>query len=110
MTKKIKVEVFGIRNQAAGGGCSCSGGCGPTITMGEMYDTFVDYMSKSSLKENLEIKFIDVFMEDLVDNYKYIIDAMNRGFGLPLTAVNGNLKFYGGLAGEMMFDQIKNEA
>lgn len=110
MIKKIKVEVFGIKNQAAGSGCSCSGGCGPTETMGEMYDTFVDFMSKSTLKDNLDIKFIDVFMDDFVDNYQYVIDAMNKGLGLPLTAVNGDLKFYGGLAGEMMFDQLKDLA
>lgn len=110
MSKKIKVEVFGVKNQAAGSGCSCSGGCEPTVTMGEMYDTFVDYISKSSLKDSLEIKFIDVFVEDIVDDYKYIIDALNKGFGLPLTAVNGELKFYGGLIGEVVFDQLKNEA
>ena len=34
-----KIEVFGIHNLPAGGGCTCSRG-GPAVTMGEMYRKF----------------------------------------------------------------------
>lgn len=33
-----KIEVFGIHNLPAGGGCTCSEG--PAVTMGEMYRKF----------------------------------------------------------------------
>ncbi len=109
MKSKIKVEVFGVKNQAAGGGCSCSGGCGPTVTMGEMYSEFESFMKDSSVNEEIELKFIDVFYDDL-DDYKYIIDAMNKGFGLPLTSVNGELKFFGGISGPMVLDLVQQSA
>lgn len=105
MNNKIKIEVFGVKNQTAGGGCSCSGGCGPTITMGEMYKDFEEYMMRTSMKDQIEVSFIDVFYDDL-DEYRYVIDAMNKGLGLPLTSVNGELKFYGGMSGQMVMDYI----
>lgn len=109
MSNKTKIEVFGVRNQAAGGGCSCSGGCGPTVTMGEMYEEFETFMKSSELKDQVEVNFIDVFYDDL-DEYKYIIDAMNKGFGLPLTSVNGELRFFGGISGTMVMDLLQQSA
>lgn len=106
MGSKFKVEVFGVRNQAAGGGCNCSGGCAPSITMGEMYRDFEEQLRKSEICDLVESTFIDVFYDDL-DEYKYVIDAMNKGFGLPLTSVNGELKFFGGLSGEMVVETIQ---
>jgi hypothetical protein len=37
MADVIKVDVFGIKDQACVSTCSCSGGCGSGKTMGEMY-------------------------------------------------------------------------
>ena len=106
---KIKVEVFGVKTQAAGGGCSCDGGCGPTVTMGEMYSEFETSLKNSPVSDQIDVKFIDVFFDDL-DEYKYVIDAMNKGFALPLTSVNGELKFYGGMSGQMIIDMIQKTA
>ena len=41
MSKNIRIEVFGIKDESAGGSC-CAGGCGPgecgpAATMGELY-------------------------------------------------------------------------
>lgn len=38
MAEKIIFKVFGIKDQSTGGACNCSSGCGPTKTMGEMYE------------------------------------------------------------------------
>lgn len=109
MKSKTKIEVFGVRNQAAGGACSCSGDCGPSVTMGEMYAEFEDFMKHSELKDQVEMRFIDVFYDDLED-YRYIIDAMNKGFGLPLTSVNGELKLFGGVSGPMVMELVQQSA
>ena len=106
---KIKVEVFGVKSQAAGGACSCSGECGPAVTMGDMYTEFETFMKSSSVKDQVELSFIDVFFDDL-DEFRYVIDAMNKGFGLPLTAVNGELKFFGGISGQMVEEIIQKTA
>lgn len=105
MNRKIEIEVFGVKNQPSAGGCSCSGGCGPTITMGEMYKDFEFYMMNTHIKDQVEMRFIDVYFDDL-DDYRYVIDAINKGLGLPLTAVNGELKFFGGISGQMMMELI----
>lgn len=109
MNNKYKIEVFGIRNQATGGGCSCSGGCGPTITMGELYHEVEASLKTSPVKDQIDMKFIDVFHDEL-DEYKYVIEAMNKGFGLPLTSVNGELKFFGGMSAEMILDLVEKSA
>lgn len=106
MSGKIKVEVFGIKDQSAGGGCSCSGGCGPVKTMWEMYDEFADFLSNSNVKDRIETKFIDVLMDDL-DGYESVKNAMERGYSMPLTAINGKLKFYGGISNKMVYAEIK---
>ncbi|MFH5836873.1 hypothetical protein ACHAL6_12445 [Proteiniclasticum sp. C24MP] len=106
MEKKIIVEVFGVRNKTAGGSCSCNGGCAPAVTMGEMYNEFETFMKNSEMKDQVELQFIDVYYDDL-DDYKYIIDAMNKGFGLPLTSVNGELKLFGGVSGPMVLDLLQ---
>lgn len=109
MINKIRVEVFGVRDQAAGGGCSCSGDCGPTKTMGDLYREVESHLKNSTVNNQIDMTFIDVFHDEL-DEYKYVIDAMNKGFGLPLTAVNGELKFFGGMSGEMIVDLIEKSA
>lgn len=109
MNNKIKVQVFGVKSQAAGGACDCSGGCGPSLTMGEMYSEFETYMKSSQVSDKVEMNFVDVFFDEM-DEYKFVIDAMNKGFALPLTAVNGELKFYGGISGQMVEDLVQKTA
>ena len=109
MLNKIRVDVFGIKDQPIGGGCSCSGGCGPIKTMGEMYDEFVNFLSNSNLKQPIETKFIDVLMDDL-SKYEVIEEAINKGYSIPLTTINGTLKFYGGIPDKVIFSEIEKMA
>lgn len=108
MSYKIKVEVFGIKDQSVGGGCSCGGGCGPTNTMGEMYDELVGFLSNTNLKDCIETQFIDVLRDNLNENkFVEVENMMNKGYRLPLTSVNGKFKFFGGISNEMIFGEIK---
>jgi len=113
MLGKIIVEVFGIKDQTSGGsssGCSCGGGCcGPTKTMGKMYDEFVSFLSRSNIRQRIDIEFIDVLMDDM-DRYDYAMDGMNQGYELPLTAINGEVKFYGGISHKMIYDTLRKMA
>lgn len=103
MAEKIIVEVFGIKDQSSGGSCNCSGGnCCPSITMRKMYDDFVDFLSRSDLRNRIDIKFIDVLRDDM-DHYDHVMKAMEKGYGLPLTAINGKLRFYGGLPDRQIY-------
>ena len=105
MTDKIKVEVFGIKDQPAGAGCSCGGSCGPTKTMKEMYDEFVEYLSKTEINDKVEINFTDILL-DSKDEITLVTNAMKLGYKLPLTSLNGKMRFYGGISNELMVREI----
>lgn len=107
MSGKIKVEVFGIRDQAAcGGGCDCGcSDCGPQATMGEMYEQLEEFIQASDMKDMVELQFIDVIDNDM-DGYADVSVAMEKGFMIPLTAINGKLRFHKGISNEMIYDAI----
>lgn len=111
MKSKIVIEVFGIKNESAGGGdcgpgCCGPGSCGPAPTMGEMFQDFVNFIEKSEVKDKVTLRFIDV-MEDNLDEYESVKKVLAQGYGLPLTVINGNARFYGGLSIEMIHEEIK---
>ena len=111
MSSKIVIEVFGIRDQSAGGGgcgggCSCSGGCGPAPTMGEMYQDLVGFMEKSEVKDEIALRFIDV-LEANMDEHEAVKKVLDSGIGLPLTVINGEPRFYGGLSTWQVFSEVK---
>jgi hypothetical protein len=109
MAEQIKVEVFGIRNQACKGGCNCNGSCGPNKTMGELYEEFIKFLSKSNIRKRIDINFVDILMDDM-DGNTSVIDALDQGYDLPLTAINGEIKFYGGIANKMIYSAIRKSA
>lgn len=104
MSGEIAIDVFGIRNQAVG--CNCGGkSCSPK-TMDEMYHEFYAFMTKTMNINQFKIRFIDILMDDMND-YGYVIDAMNQGYCLPLTAINGEIKFYGGMSNRMIINSLR---
>ncbi|MFZ5973908.1 MAG: hypothetical protein ACOYU3_00675 [Bacillota bacterium] len=110
MNEKIKVEVFGIRDQAAssgcgGGCCDCGSDCGPQATMGEMFEQLQDFIEASDMKDRVELAFIDVINDDM-DGYADVNMAMERGFMIPLTAIDGKLRFHRGISNEMIYEAI----
>lgn len=111
MSEKIKVKVFGIKNQASGGGCNCSGSCScnPTKAMSEMYDDFVTFLSNTNLRNHIDIEFIDILMDNM-EEHKSVLDAMQQGYKLPITAINGSIKFYGGISNKMIFNSLRKLA
>jgi hypothetical protein len=109
MSEKIIVEVFGIKDQPIGGSsnCSCQGGCcGPTKTMGQIYEEFNILLLRSKIRQHIDIRFIDILREDM-DRYDYAMEAMDKGYNLPLTAINGTIKFYGGLSNRKIFNTLR---
>lgn len=75
--------------------------------MDEMYSEFYTFMAKTMNTNQFKIQFIDILMDDM-DDYGYVIDAMNQGFGLPLTAINGEIKFFGGISNRMIANSLRS--
>ncbi|MCO5386933.1 MAG: hypothetical protein M0T74_07085 [Desulfitobacterium hafniense] len=104
----IRVDVFGIREEAPSGSCSCGGACGsvPEKTMGEMYEDLLRFLQESDLGSNIQLKFIDVFEDDL-KGYDTPHTMFKNGFALPLVAVNGVVRFYGGISNSRIYDEVR---
>lgn len=104
----VQVDVFGIREEAPAGACSCGGACASTAekTMGEMYEELVQFFQESALVAEVRCKFIDLFEDDL-KGYDSAHTMFKNGFALPLVAVNGVVRFYGGINHSMIYDEVQ---
>lgn len=104
----VQVDVFGIRDEAPAGPCSCGGACGSQtdITMGEMFDDLVRFFQACDVAAGVQLKFIDVFEDDL-RGYDTAHAMFKNGFSLPLVAVNGLVRFYGGISNRMVYAEVR---
>ena len=105
MNDKIKIEVFGIKNQPAGGGCNCAGNCGPIQTIDEKYEELAEFLKKKYFSNRLDIEFIEINKENL-EKFSEINKLLDEGHYLPLTFINGTLKLHGFIQNETIYDQI----
>ncbi len=55
----------------------------------------------------VEYKFIDVRTSE-IQNYPEVLKKLDR-VRLPLTVINGKLRFYGGLDEDLIIDAVKEE-
>lgn len=99
---KVLVEIYGNMDQIPEStGC----GCGPEITTGEMYSQFMSALEESEVKDKVEVKFIEMDEGKLESGD--IQEILNKGFKLPLTAVNGNIRFHGSIPFSTIYRVIK---
>jgi hypothetical protein len=98
--KAILVEVLnGTQNT---GGCSCcSSGCasaescGSTLDYGELTAQMTKDL-KDVYGEQVEVKYVDVDQVGL-DNYPIMNQVLMMGYPYPITLINGQPKFAGGI-------------
>jgi len=104
----VHLDVFGIREEAPVSSCSCGGACSSETekTMGEMYQDLVKFYQESDLAADVQLKFIDVFEDDLKD-YDTPHTMFKTGFSLPLVAVNGVVRFYGAISNSKIYDEVR---
>lgn len=106
----IEIQVFGIRDEAPAGmgTCSCGGACGSSSekTMGEMYEELESFLGQSDLGAEVQVQFLDVLDDDL-SGYDTPHTMFKNGFALPLVAIKGVVRFYGGISKTMVYDEVK---
>jgi hypothetical protein len=111
MNEKIKVEIYGIKDQlpptgcSSCAGCKSAGDCAPPKTMGEMYDELVSFIDSSNVKEKVELHFIDIEKNGL-ENHEDVKNAIEVGNRIPFTAIGGALKFQGGVYPQMVVQEV----
>ena len=105
LKSKILIEIFGIRDNNAGFGWGkCSSGSLPTIW--QKYGSFIKYINSGSLKDKVEIRFIDA-ARDNIRNYPQALGLLRKKYPLPLVFINGIPKFYGGFPYEAICNEIE---
>ena len=99
--KSILVEVL-QGTQVNTGGCSCcSGGCsseescGPTMDFADLTTKMTDEL-KQVYGDKVEVKYVDVDQVGL-DNYPVMKQVLQMGYPYPVTLINGQPKFAGGI-------------
>ena len=123
---KIKVEIYGNQNSIMAGGCSvgeCSKGCGSCNSSGdgcsgcgskesksktqlELFNELKSLIQNSDVKEYTELFFFEV-SEDSIGGNEEILDLIERDFNLPITVIDGIVRYYGGISNNLIYKDIK---
>ncbi|MFZ2414068.1 MAG: hypothetical protein WAW16_07610 [Candidatus Cryosericum sp.] len=108
---RVEIEIYGIWDEApAASSCGCGGGgcgCGaPAPTMGDMFEDLRKSLDASDIKNQCSLRFIDV-MKDSGPRVDEVRGLVEKGYTLPLTALNDKWAFYGGMSSEMFYGKIK---
>ena len=104
---KVKIEVYGGMN-SGGGGCSCGcSGCTPTDVKAE-YESMKKALTDIFGTDLLTVEYMDTDSQGL-SNYPEIEKVVQAGYPFPITVVNGNPRWAGGMPIDSMI-QIVTEA
>lgn len=101
---KVLIEV--LQGTPPAGGCNCSG-CSSSSSCGSASDWEAEVKKLAeelgtSYGDKVEVKFVDVDKEGL-GNYPLMSKVLQMGYPYPITLINGEPKFAGGIMG----DEIK---
>jgi len=107
----VEIEVYGIWDEdPAASSCGCGGGgCGcatPAQTMGEMFESLRTSLDASDIKDRCSLRFIDI-LKDSDAQVNQVRQLIETGYKLPLTALNGNWSFYGGMSSDLFLTKIR---
>lgn len=98
MSEKIKVQMFGNKNQLVAESCGWgpSTDCGPgqDPTTLEIYEELKIFLEDTDVKDKIEIEFIDIDKDDL-SNYPRERKILNSGYQLPITFIARKPAFSG---------------
>ncbi|MFZ2538733.1 MAG: hypothetical protein WAX04_07515, partial [Oscillospiraceae bacterium] len=84
------------------GGCNCSGGCPSASNCGGNNDNYQELTAemaedlKKTYGDKVEVKYVDFDKEGLA-NYPIMSRVQQMGYPYPVTLINGEPKFAGGI-------------
>lgn len=93
--KEVSVTVFGSKTTVTSSGCTC-GGPGPSMmSMKEDAEDLKKYLEEK-FGDKIKFNYVDVQSDEMKD-YPDIKDMLSR-VRLPLTVIDGEPTFHGGLS------------
>ena len=99
-TKVTLIEIL-QGTQVATGGCNCScdcasaASCGTTTDYAELTAQMTEELKKA-YGDKVEVKYVDVDKNGLAD-YPVMNQVLQMGYPYPVTLINGQPKFAGGI-------------
>lgn len=106
MRTKIKICVYGIKDQAVGGGTCGTGSCQAAPTIGELYAGLETFLEQSDVGDLIELTFIDIFQTG-TGSFAVVEDYMDRGFNLPITSIDDRKFFHSGMYNQLIYETVK---
>lgn len=129
---KIKIQIFGVKDQLLAGGCGCSskqggcsskknscngcsggnkscGGCKTSNerTLEDAYNELKTFINESDVKDQTIIEFVDLNKVKLEDEFERIKSTIDKGFEPPITVVDDIIRYYGGISNRLIYNDIK---
>jgi hypothetical protein len=74
--------------------------------MMQMYNSLVKYLMSSDIGRSVEINFIDV-TDGRIREYPYALSILLKGYAIPLVAIDGIVRYYGGINYEEIYNEVR---
>lgn len=128
---KIIIQIFGNKDENINSGCGMSEGCsgcgsnahkcsgcgnhgcgnkGETTesnkTMDVIYSELVKFIMNSDVGDKVSMEFVDINKVGIHPYYD-IEDLVERGFDPPITVIDGIVRYYGGISGKLIYNDVK---
>lgn len=110
MTAKIKIHMFGKKNEvvptSCGWGPSTACGPGEDLTTMEMYKEVKTFLEGTDIKDKIEMNFIDLETDDL-NGYEDEMKIVEKRSEHPITFIEGKPAFVGNVDKMRMYLTIR---
>lgn len=74
--------------------------------MGDLYNELVKFIEDTTLKDSVEMQFVDL-MEDGLIGHDYVKETLDKGYQLPITFINDQPVYAGGIDSRKVFLALK---
>lgn len=91
-----------------GNKCCANNEINMSKTIGDAYKELREYIKSSDVKNNTELKFIDIdTINSQDDEFLRIKELISSGFEAPITVVDDMIRYYGGISNIYIYKDIK---
>ncbi|KZL91203.1 hypothetical protein [Clostridium magnum] len=91
-----------------GNKCCANNEINMSKTIGDAYKELREYIKSSDVKNNTELKFIDIdTINSQDDEFLRIKELISSGFEAPITVVDDIIRYYGGISNIYIYKDIK---
>lgn len=130
MDTKIKIQIFGYRDEVISSACKNHGhrnndgchGCGSgdrdaescgscnnndkVKNINDILKELLKSIEDSDIKDSTELEFVDLEKNSSYD-YENIEGLLEQGFTTPIVVIDGVIRYYGGISFKLIYSDVK---